>query len=585
MADAFEFFKTELKSENNERRFEALRKLKFIAWHMGAKSVQEDLIPFLYETAKSEPFCQDDEFLFRVADQSTVILEHVGENYESFMPFFEFLAYQEETVIRDKVVEILSYISTTFPATVPTRIVPLLQRLTSAEWFTPRVSACGLFPAVYPSADESQKSDMRKWYGILCSDDTPMVRRAAATNMGSFVSVIDKQSIMNDIIPIYRLLAQEDTQDAIRVSCVHTSLVLIQSVFNENPEENKAHTLLVITNAVEDRSWRVRLAVAKHFHLICEHMGPDITATFLLNPFVSLMKDSEQEVRKAALDSVTKCLPFLTNEQMVTFIVPQMQALGMDPSPQVRATLADVIAPVAKTIGRELTMKALVDNILDLMKDDYNEVRQNIVARAAQICAVLGMEVLTHSLLSTIQSLIMDHQWRIRQCVIEQVPSLAKQFGPDLFQTKLEAMFLSSLNDSVHSVRETAIKNIGQIARDFGSTWAVEHLLPKILELYSATAGHSTRLTCIAGILQLCPLMTPEQIGTFAIPPVLKATKDTVPNVRFMACKAIENIISNYDMNPALVSTQIKPALTELLQDSDMDVKYHCQVSLACVKV
>jgi len=133
-------------------------------------------------------------------------------------------------------------------------------------------------------------------------------------------------------------------------------------------------------------------------------------------------------------------------------------------------------------------------------------------------------------------------------------------------------------------VRETAIKNIGQIARDFGSTWAVEHLLPKILELYSSTAGHSTRLTCIAGILQLCPLMTPEQIGTYAIPLVLKATKDTVPNVRFMACKAIEVIISNYDMNPALVATQIKPALTELLQDTDMDVQYHCQVSLACVK-
>eukprot|EP00397_Hematodinium_sp_SG-2012_P010481 GEMP01010596.1.p1 GENE.GEMP01010596.1~~GEMP01010596.1.p1 ORF type:complete len:315 (+),score=54.99 GEMP01010596.1:210-1154(+) len=309
-------------------------------------------------------------------------------------------------------------------------------------------------------------------------------------------------------------------------------------------------------------------------------MGPEITATFLLNPFVQLIKDCEQEVRKASLESAHLCLPFLTTEQLTTFIVPQFQSLGLDGSQIVRSALADIIGPVSKALGRDLTQKLLLNTISELMKDEYHEVRQNIVSHAAQICAVLGMDVLSHSLLNTIQSLIMDNQWRIRRCVINQVPSLAKQFGPELFQSKLESLFLSSLNDSVASVRETAIKNLAEIAVDFGSVWSVEHLMPRIVDQYASTAGYSTRLMCLNALPQLCPVMQPEQIVQHIVPIFIKATKDCVPNVRFMACIAIENILTKYNLGSVVVSTQIKPALTELLQDTDIDVQYYSSISL-----
>jgi len=576
----FEFFKEEIKTDDQHRRLEAMKRLKYIAWQLGSQRVLSELIPYLFECAKAEPLIHNDEFLFRLAEQIGVFCDYVDGKFETLIPVLEYLASQEETVIRDKAIEVLSAIAERCPAIVPEHIVIVLQRLTSADWFTPRVSACGLFASVYPHALEVQKSQMRQWYGVLCSDDTPMVRRAAAQHLRHLVAVVDKQSVMNDIIPVYRQLAQEDTQDSIRVSCVYASLVLIEKIFNDNPDENKAHTLLVITNAAEDRSWRVRLTVAKNFSIICRYMGADITATFLLNPFVSLMKDGEQEVRKAAIESVEECIPYLTIDQLQTFIVPQFQSLGLDNSQLVRAALANIIGPMAKALGREQTQKLLLNTISDLMKDEYHEVRENVVNHAALICQVLGMDVLAHSLLNTIQSLIMDHQWRIRACVIKQVPSLAKQFGPELFQTKLESLFMSSLNDSVHCVRHSAINNLSVISENFGVTWSLDHLLPKIVEQYSQSTGFANRLTCLSALPQLCAVMSPEQIVQHVVPVMIKATKDCVPNVRFGSCMALHKIMSKHNLGAVVVTTQIKPAISELLNDPDVDVQFFAAQTL-----
>merc|ERR1711920_1130039 len=128
-----------------------------------------------------------------------------------------------------------------------------------------------------------------------------------------------------------------------------------------------------------------------------------------------------------------------------------------------------------------------------------------------------------------IQNLIMDNHWRIRQSVVEQVPKLARLFGVDMFQSKLEALFLTSLRDSVHSVRQAAIHHLKEIADTFGCQWTVEHLLPKLVEQYSQSAGYANRVTTVHVIPQISGVMSTDQITQFI-----------VPNVRFCACQTIK---------------------------------------------
>lgn len=58
--------------------------------------------------------------------------------------------------------------------------LPLLKRLTTADWFTGRISACGLYATVYSKCTAEQQNELRTAFAQLIQDDTPMVKRAAA---------------------------------------------------------------------------------------------------------------------------------------------------------------------------------------------------------------------------------------------------------------------------------------------------------------------------------------------------------------------------------------------------------------------
>ena len=62
--------------------------------------------------------------------------------------------------------------------------VPLVKRLSTGEWFTSRTSSAALYSAVYSKVSPSVQDELRKGFTSLGSDDTPMVRRAAAKWLG-----------------------------------------------------------------------------------------------------------------------------------------------------------------------------------------------------------------------------------------------------------------------------------------------------------------------------------------------------------------------------------------------------------------
>mmetsp|Transcript_16979 Transcript_16979/g.53349 ORF Transcript_16979/g.53349 Transcript_16979/m.53349 type:complete len:593 (+) Transcript_16979:84-1862(+) len=579
--NCLEFFKEEIRNESASIKLNAVNNVNLIASALGPARTVSELLPFIVQAVLEQPLCDDEEFLFSVAKQYAVLSEYIDGKDELLIGPLEHMAAQEETVIRDQAIQSLGTIVDKRPSLVPEYLVPTLHRLaTKTDFFTARVSACSLLPMVYKHCSEDQKVGLRKVYTMLCADETPMVRRAAAHKMRDFISVCAKEDILLDVIMVYKQLSQEDTQDTIRVASVHTTLVLVRMF---NSEDNKLYTVNVIRDASQDRSWRVRLTVAKHFDQLCAACGPEIMATSLMQPFMLLMKDNEQEVRKEALRVIEPCLNLeepLTSEQLQTHILPHFPSLGADPAQPVRAALAQVLGPVAKVLGRDLTQRHLLSLISELMKDEFHDVRLNIVSHTGLICEVLSVDGLVHSLMHTIQNLVIDNHWRIRHVVVQQVPKLAKLFGVDMFQQKLEVILISSLRDSVHSVRHAATENLKEIADTFGSQWTVEHLLPKLVDLYSQSSGYANRVTTLHVLPQVSGVMTPDQIVQFVIPLLIKATKDTVPNVRFSACRTLSWFLSHHSLGSVSINTVIKPTLLELEHDSDIDVQYYAQRAL-----
>ena len=88
-------------------------------------------------------------------------------------------------------------------------IITNIQRLASGEWFTARVSSCGLFHIAYSSALEALKTELRAIYSQLCQDDMPMVRRSAATNLGKFAATVEAPHLKVDIMSMFDDLTQD----------------------------------------------------------------------------------------------------------------------------------------------------------------------------------------------------------------------------------------------------------------------------------------------------------------------------------------------------------------------------------------
>ena len=85
----------------------------------------------------------------------------------------------------------------------------LWQRLATGDWFTSRVSACGLLATAYRRAPSTLRAELRSLYRDLTHDDTPMVRRAAAANLSKFAEAVEPEYISKELTTIFHELTQD----------------------------------------------------------------------------------------------------------------------------------------------------------------------------------------------------------------------------------------------------------------------------------------------------------------------------------------------------------------------------------------
>ena len=83
------------------------------------------------------------------------------------------------------------------------------QRLATGDWFTSRVSACGLLATAYRRAPTALRAELRNLYRDLTHDDTPMVRRAAAANLSKFADAVEPENISKELTTIFHELTQD----------------------------------------------------------------------------------------------------------------------------------------------------------------------------------------------------------------------------------------------------------------------------------------------------------------------------------------------------------------------------------------
>ncbi|KHO00825.1 protein phosphatase PP2A regulatory subunit A [Metarhizium album ARSEF 1941] len=581
----------ELKHDDVLLRLNAIRRLSTIALALGAERTRDELIPFLDESVEDE-----DEVLVALSDELGSFIEYVGgPSYgHVLLSPLENLAAIEEPVVRDKAVESLNKICESLDAQqVEEYFIPLTIRLSKADWFTSKVSGCGLFTAPYRKVSPPIQEQLRQQFGLLVHDDTPMVRRQAANNLAKFVKEMPASIVIDEMIPLFQHLVQDD-QDSVRLLTVEI-LISIAEVVPKEQQASHGVLLTSLRNLIEDKSWRVRYMIADRFEKIAKAVDEEVVSRDLVPALVKLLKDNEAEVRTAIAGQIPGFCALVERSTLLNDIMGSVEDLVSDSSQHVRAALGTQISGLAPILGKQETIDHLLPMFLQMLKDDFPEVRLHIISKLEQVNQGKYLGARRQALHKTLAMLAEDKQWRVRLAIIEYIPLLASQLGVKFFDEKLSNLCMGWLGDTVFSIREAATHNLKKLTEVFGVEWASEQIIPKVMGMGSHP-NYLYRMTTCFAISTLATVVSINVIAKSVLPMLDKMVDDDIPNIRFNVAKTYSVLINalrrlpdegtlyslekeGADIVPSprgqeLIQQRVLPNLTKLQKDDDVDVRY-----------
>lgn len=583
--DPLRLLQEDLKDDDYEQAIASIKRLSTIALALGPPRTRNELIPFLVKYGENDI----DEAQTAVAEQLGDFVELVGGPSHAviLLPLLEKLAGEEECVVRTAAVEsFVKLVSKMEKNDVGTKFVPLIRRLANGDWFTTRVSACGLFSVTYPLVNENLQEELRSLFKNLCNDDTPMVRKAAYQNLGKLCLAVPKAHFKSDVYNILKSLSQDDL-DTMRIYTLECTTQLV-SKKKLDPSEFLQYLLPLITALQDDVSWRVRKVLAEDMSTFSENLPDAIFSKHLLPLYSKLLRDKEAEVRTAAAADLHKvCSPLKTGLQ--EYIVPALEALTGDQKENVRIAFSQSLVHLCIPFGnnppfaKDTAQKLLVPIIQQLAKDEHPNVRNNIINDLEILSKAIGPSGLINGLLPSLIELSKDPKWRVRYAIVSKSSMLAEDLGVKIFEKKLQNLVTGSLTDHVFAIREECCLQIGKIVKLFGGKWAAEKFFPTAFAIYDKTANYLHRMTCLLLITKVVQVGNcgSDIIDKHLIPLIEIAVDDDVANVRIAAAKTMDILINSGKLDKYVIETKIIPGLQKLKTDTDVDVIFFSNQALS----
>lgn len=273
---------------------------------------------------------EEDEVLLAIAENLSKFRIYLKDDkFTATFPLFQTLLCAEETVVRETMIESFrEIIKTLSDDIIYKEILPIIYNISIQENFTGKVSAVYMIRMVYQKAGKD-KEKLRTLYFKLCDEDLPLIKRAAAKEFGFLCLVMEKEVVNPDMINYFKKFMNE--ADSIRVLLL-SSLIHLVKLF-QNTDLQRINVQVVVA-ASDDKSWRVRHELARIFPLLIDGFGSQITE--LVPTFSNLIKDSETEVKIAALEGLSTVIKSINSDKVTICIIPAILSLHSESSPIVK---------------------------------------------------------------------------------------------------------------------------------------------------------------------------------------------------------------------------------------------------------
>mmetsp|Transcript_26257 Transcript_26257/g.26171 ORF Transcript_26257/g.26171 Transcript_26257/m.26171 type:complete len:223 (+) Transcript_26257:504-1172(+) len=220
----------------------------------------------------------------------------------------------------------------------------------------------------------------------------PMVRKAAASNIGKFAKNVEDEILEGEIIPNYAELTQ-DEHDNIKLAAtekIHEFIELAPS----------SKILLKVTKeAISDKSWKIRHCIAKQINQIIKGFGKKIASNHILDDLTTLLKDQEGEVRQEAVHSFTKCLNLLDKKKLELYLLPTLKETYKDDYANYKEGVAQSLCEVCSLLDDDEINVSITPILIEMLKDDSSIVKITVLEGLVKMSEHLGVKIFDQTLI------------------------------------------------------------------------------------------------------------------------------------------------------------------------------------------
>jgi serine/threonine-protein phosphatase 2A regulatory subunit A len=288
-----------------------------------------------------------DQVLLAMAKKLGDIVPFIGgpDYAHLLVTLLEALCSSEETVVRTaaglSASKILKQIDPGANSSSAQAYFGLLKRLTGTaggdenDVFYAKVSACLFIDEVYRvMVNPDDRTAVQEIYLALCRDEMPIVRRGAAQAFTRLMTVASPEVQSTDFLELLKGMSGVDEHQTVRILAVQSYVPYCQLLHKNNTIVNCTEEVFgLIKAAVDDPSWRVRLAIVKNFGAFATCFPPELVSAEVFTSYVHLLQDSEADVRSAACESGLPFLDVVGPDVFLADVVPIAVQLSADVTP------------------------------------------------------------------------------------------------------------------------------------------------------------------------------------------------------------------------------------------------------------
>lgn len=152
-------------------------------------------------------------------------------------------------------------------------------------------------------------------FSKLVKDDTPMVRWGAAQAMAVIAHSMDSATIASFLLPLLKELLM-DKNDSVKVHAVQSSVVIAELL--DDADLVQQSIVPSLKQAFQNKqSWRLRFAVAENAAKIGKRLRREQVDQCILPFYVTLLGDSEPEVRSESVNNLSSLASNCTTSLIV----------------------------------------------------------------------------------------------------------------------------------------------------------------------------------------------------------------------------------------------------------------------------